>query len=266
VRIERNPTEFADLNHLLVELAETALGILGDNMVGAYLQGSFALGDADRHSDVDFLIPTREPVAPAEEAALRVVHAGFPQRPEGWARHLEGSYPPAGELRTLAAAGCSWLYVDNGATDIERSPHCNTAFVRWSLRERGVLLAGPEPKALVDPVPPEALRAQAARDAARFMPLLPTWTKLDTAWTQPYVVMTFCRLLYTLESGAVASKREALLWAAEALDPEWSPLIVQALADRPDPWRRVHEPARPGSVEATERFARYATALAATWT
>ena len=32
--------------------------------------------------------------------------------------------------------------------------------VRWCLREKGVTLAGPPPATLVDPVPPDALRAE----------------------------------------------------------------------------------------------------------
>jgi predicted nucleotidyltransferase len=35
--------------------------ILGANFFGAYLQGSFALGDADLHSDCDFLVVMMSP-------------------------------------------------------------------------------------------------------------------------------------------------------------------------------------------------------------
>lgn len=258
------PTRFADLNAVLRELTERAAGILGDNFVGAYLQGSFAVGDGDQYSDVDFLIPIRQPVTPEQERELRAMHAEFPHRAVTWAQHLEGSYPPATELRTLAAVGRNWLYVDNGASEMEWSTHCNTAVVRWSLRERGVVLAGPDPITLVDPVTADDLRAQVREDARRLMPLLPTWTTLDSAWTQPYVVATFCRFLHTLHCGQVTSKRAALLWARDSLDPQWSTLIQQALDDRPDPWTRVHRPARPNTVAPTLRFATYAEHLCTT--
>jgi hypothetical protein len=45
-----SPTPFPDLNAVLAELAERAAAILGTDFVGAYLQGSFAVGDADRHT------------------------------------------------------------------------------------------------------------------------------------------------------------------------------------------------------------------------
>jgi Domain of unknown function (DUF4111) len=37
-------------------------------------------------------------------------------------------------------------------------------------------------------------------------------------WKQPYLVITFCRLLFTLSEGRLPSKREAAGWALGALD------------------------------------------------
>jgi nucleotidyltransferase-like protein len=53
-------TSFDDLNQLLVELVLGAKEVLADSFCGAYLQGSFAVGDADAHSDVDFIIVTKK--------------------------------------------------------------------------------------------------------------------------------------------------------------------------------------------------------------
>lgn len=151
-------TPFPDLDAVLAELAGRAAAILGADFVGAYLQGSFAVGDADRHSDCDFLIPVRRPPTGDQEAALRAMHDEFPTRPDYWARRLEGSYPVLSELRTLDGLGRPWLYVDNGWREMQWSTHCNSEVVRWSLREHGVTLAGPPPRDLVDPVPAAALR------------------------------------------------------------------------------------------------------------
>jgi predicted nucleotidyltransferase len=38
---------------VLGELVSGARAVLGSNFAGAYLQGSFAVGDADEQSDVD---------------------------------------------------------------------------------------------------------------------------------------------------------------------------------------------------------------------
>ena len=194
------------------------------------------------------------------------MHASFPARAIGWAHHLEGSYPPVDELRTVAAVGRPWLYVDNGASQMEWSTHCNSAVVRWIAA--GARPRPHRPRTEDPPRPGERGRPPRSRshaDAQRFMPMLASWADLDNAWTQPYVVATFCRFLHTLDTGRVTSKRVAMTWARDALDPQWSGLIQQAFDDRPDPWERVDQPARPGSVERTRQFASYAEALAAHW-
>ncbi len=252
--INTAPTKFPELNDVLRELTDRAQAILGDNFVGAYLQGSFAVGDADMASDCDFLIPVRGPITDEQEAGLRTLHREFPAREQHWARHLEGSYPDVHELRTLDALGREWLYIDHGHAEMEWSTHCNSEVVRWSLRECGVTLVGPDPKSLVDEVGAEVLRAKMREFAPEFLPGLATWMSLDIAWGQRYAVTTFCRILHTLETGRVTSKRAALLWARDALDPAWSPLIQQTIDERAEYWA---DPTAPGLVEATVAFGEY---------
>jgi predicted nucleotidyltransferase len=72
--VTRAPTRFPELNDVLRELVEGIRGILGESFCGAYLQGSFALGDADEHSDVDFLIVTREEIGDEQLAQLQPMH------------------------------------------------------------------------------------------------------------------------------------------------------------------------------------------------
>lgn len=72
--VNPNPTQFADLDLLLAELTQRAREILQSNFVGAYLHGSFAVGDADRYSDCDFLIPVHRPITAGQESALRALH------------------------------------------------------------------------------------------------------------------------------------------------------------------------------------------------
>lgn len=257
--VRPDPTPFDDLNELLVDLVQQARAVLGEDFVGAYLQGSFAVGDADLHSDCDFLIPVRGAITPAQEAGLRRLHDAVPLRGGHWATEIEGSYPDAAQLRDLRGTGAAWLYVDRGHRAMQWSTHCNTAVVRWSLRERGVTLVGPEPRTLVDEVPADLLRATVRRQLPGFLDGLLGWTSFDIAWAQRYAVSTCARMLHTLDSGEVTSKRAALLWALDALDERWRPLLAQVLADRDLPW---DDAPRPGSVAAAVEFARYAEELA----
>jgi hypothetical protein len=255
-----SPTTFPALNEVLAELVARVEAILLGNFVGAYLAGSFALGAGDLYSDCDFLVVVDHSVTPEQEQALRAFHDEMPTRAEHWARHLEGSYAPRSHLGTLTALGKSWLYIDHGWREMQWSDHCNREEVRWTLRECGVTLAGPDPRELVAEVPADALRRRMARVIDSFLPDLLSWTSFDSAWAQRYAVTTLCRTLYTLDSGAVASKPAALEWAKSALDARWRDLIQQVIDDRPLAW---NDPPRPGSVQTTIAFSEYAAQRAA---
>jgi hypothetical protein len=59
----------------------------------------------------------------------------------------------------------------------------------------------------------------------------PSWIDwLRRRDSQAFVVLTLCRLLYTLETGAVASKPGAAQWAQQVVGPRWVGLIEPALA------------------------------------
>ena len=243
-------------------MVDGARAVLAENFVGAYLQGSFAVGGADEHSDVDFLVVTEHEITTEEEAGLQALHARLYALDVTWAQHLEGSYVTRARLRRIDPERAPLLFLDNGASELVRDPHCNTAFVRWILREHGVVLAGPDPKLLIDAVSASELRAEASAGVREYAEWAPEPTKAGrmSRWKQPYLVLTFCRLLYTLENGRVVSKRAAAEWALDALDDEWSDLIQAAIDDRPDPWTRVRQPAAPEAATRTLAFAGYAVA------
>jgi hypothetical protein len=257
-----HPTRFVDLNRVLEEFVDSARAALGGNFVGAYLQGSFAVGDADEHSDVDFIVVTAAQLSPAEQAAVQALHGRIYECPVAWAQHLEGSYAPKDELRRVDPCRRPFFYLDNGARELIWDRHCNTAVVRWSLREHGIVLAGPSPTELLDPVSADDLRS----DAVVGMRATVAWARESleryrggdglsfSRWKQPYLVLSSCRFLHTLESGTVSSKRRAGEWGCATLDRRWSELIQRALADRPNPWQRVQEPAEARAVDETMQF------------
>jgi predicted nucleotidyltransferase len=60
------------------------------NFSGVYLQGSFAVGDFDEHSDVDFVVVVERALHLREVEDLQVMHGElFDSGPE-WAKHAEG--------------------------------------------------------------------------------------------------------------------------------------------------------------------------------
>jgi hypothetical protein len=120
-------TPFGDLNQLLVERVVGARDVLGESFCGAYLQGSFAVGDADAHSDVDFVVVTEDDVTPEQQAELQELNQTLYALPISWAQHLEGSYIPRKVLRRPDPDRRPLLYLDNGATEFAFDAHDNTA-------------------------------------------------------------------------------------------------------------------------------------------
>ena len=252
-----NATPFASLNRLLTHLVEGVRTTLGRNFCGAYLQGSFAVGDADEHSDVDFIVVTNDDVTPEQRVELQGLHQRLYVQATPWAQHLEGSYVSRLTLRAPDPERRPLLYLDNGATEFTLNNHDNTAVVRWSLREHGVVLAGPDPHELVDPVSPELLREDvrwALNEWAAWLRSLDSINRRGLA----VAVLSHCRVLHTLVTGVVGSKRVAGEWALRELDPAWASLIGWSLDDRPNPWAKVRETADPELVGRTLAFIDYA--------
>src|SRR5450631_1001279 len=96
------PTPYAGLNSVLRDFVGSAQVVLSNNFVGAYLQGSFAVGDFDLHSDVDFILVTEEKLSFSEVSGLQEVHERIYCLDIPWAQHLEGSYFPKEVLRDHA--------------------------------------------------------------------------------------------------------------------------------------------------------------------
>jgi len=258
----KGPTRFPELDAVLAALVDGAQRVLEDNFCAAYLHGSFATGDADEFSDVDFVIVSHEELTDEQQRGLQLLHRRLYALASPWAQHLEGSYIPARDLRHMDWSHRPFFFLDNGAEELVWDGHCNTAVVRRLLREHGLVLAGPDPKAIVEPVSGADLQLEArarVRDYADWAHEGPM-----SAWKQPYLVLTFCRLLFTLAERRVAAKREAAEWALEMLDRRWATLIRQALADRADPWQRVHRLADPDVAASTLELADWARECAAT--
>ena len=72
-----------------------------------------------------------------------------------------------------------------------------------------------------------------------------------------YSVMTLCRMLHTISTGAIVSKLATLQWTEDKLNSRWKNLVQQAERDRYFNFDASERP-RPGSVERTLEFAEYA--------
>lgn len=262
--MSHNWTKYPDLNGVLSTFRNEVEAILADRLVGIYLQGSFALHEGDMQSDCDFLVVLEEDPAVEQLGRLVLLHDAIPRRGGHWNQHLEGSYAIRADLRDLSGLGNEWWYVDHGSRAITKATHCNREVVRWTLREHGIVLVGPDPGELLDPVLPDALRARSREDLSTVVDDVLSWARLDIAWVQRYLVATTCRMAYTLRTARVTSKRLALEWGIETFGDDWEPLLRQVLDDRPLGLVLTELP-RPGSVERSLAFVEHVQDLTTSW-
>jgi hypothetical protein len=254
------PTPFSDLNAVLADLLRDMRAALGEDLVALWLQGSFAVGDFDEHSDVDWIAAVRQELSAAQVEALQAAHGRVYDLASSWAQHLEGSYMPLAVLGDLGRVSEPVWHLNHGARSLERSNHGNTCVVRWVLRAHGVPLAGPRARELVAPVPVEALRAEMLAHARRWgaQVLADPSAEIGSRFFQTFAVLHFSRILHDLHTGRVGSKRAGAARAKALLGAPWEALIDRAWLGRPDPARSSREPAGPVEVQQTVDFVREA--------
>lgn len=252
------PTPYTELNNILRDLSAGIQNALVDNFVGFYVQGSFAIGDYDDHSDCDFIVVTERELSAGEVDKLQVVHAAIFDRELHWAKHLEGSYFPQAVLRDIVHSGGKLWYLDHGSRSLIQDAHCNTVLVRWVVRDYGIPLAGPSPETLVDPIPAAALRKQilgVMNDWGR--DLLANPEPYNNIFYQAFIVHNYSRMLHDLVRGCPGSKRAGTEYVKANLDPAWHDLIDRSWAGRGDAFINVRTPADPADFQATLRFVEY---------
>lgn len=225
-------TSFPAVNQVLELLLERAQTALREQFVALYLYGSLATGDFDpASSDLDFAVVTATLLPPETSAALENLHRELWASGLKWAAKLEGAYVPQNLLRRHDPAGPAIPAVNEGAFYLAQLGS-DWVIQRHVLREYGVVLAGPNPKTLIDPVSTDEIR-QAIRGLLQewWFPMLenPAWLAERGSEYHAYAVISMCRVLHGLQHGMIVSKPVAARWT-QASYPQWQPLIAQALA------------------------------------
>jgi hypothetical protein len=227
-------TAHPEVDATLQRLLGNVQTALGDQFVGLLLHGSLAAGGFEPgRSDVDVVVVTEGVLGKEALAALEVAHGRLQASGLYWATRLEVSYIPRAALRRYDPEDAVYPALRMDGSFGMDGHGSDWVLQRHVLRERGLVLAGPEPHTLVDPVPPEQIR-WAARETLHewWAPQRVDDHRLRSDEYQAYAVLTMCRALYTLHHADVAPKAVAASWAREHLGERWSPLIDRALAWR----------------------------------
>lgn len=229
------PTPYPEVNTLLVEVLDGARAILGDVLVGFYVDGSLALGDFDPStSDADFIVAVAHRLPEESFAALADMHRRIRDSSRPFATELEGSYIHLSALRKHDPTDAVFPNLERGPTEVLKlkEHHSDWVIHRFTVPEYGVALFGPPAAKLIDPISPDDVRTATVE-------VLHSWwgspEAVDYIQTAPpgglaFIALTMCRALYALKCGVVISKPQAGRWALAELDTRWHPLIERSLA------------------------------------
>jgi nucleotidyltransferase-like protein len=154
------PTPYPDVNAIVDILQSNVQSIIGDHFIGMYLDGSLTSGDFDQDSDIDFVVVTDDEISSDIFLALQALHEHIAEMDSPWAIQLEGSYISLRTLRRYDPAHTMYPNIERGSGERLKMVQHDEAWAvhRYILRERGIVLAGPDPQTLIDPVSPDDLR------------------------------------------------------------------------------------------------------------
>jgi streptomycin 3"-adenylyltransferase len=213
----------------------------GDAAVGGYLFGSAVTSGLRPDSDLDFLVISSRRTSGSERRAL--IDGLLPiSRSRGDPtdrRHVEVTvvarpaiqpwhYPPPMELQY----GDWWRREFEAGEEPWASPNPDLAVLLTAARAEGVPLFGPPIAEFVDPIPRDDL-GRAMHD------VIPGLIEnLDDDVRN--VLLTLARVLFTLETGAIAAKDVAADWVIARLPDDRGEALRQAraayLGDEDDSW------------------------------
>ncbi len=226
-------TPYPDLADTVNMLQQEVQAILGRQFLGLYLGGSLALGDFNAHtSDVDFFVISHMPLGSETIRALAAMHARLAAGASRWGYELEGGYLPRTALgrQQLAARH---PYVERGGALRLEAFGGGWVIQRHILHEHGVTLAGPPAQTLFTRVSANDLRRAVIDLLGWWEQQLEDPSLIVQDAYQAYAILTMCRILYTMQHGAIVSKPTAARWALQEVDVRWHGLIADALRWRP---------------------------------
>jgi hypothetical protein len=129
--------------------------------------------------------------------------------------------------------------------------------VKWILRKKGVVLAGPDPSEIIEQIPVAELRTDIYQTFSNWAKVIfASPDEISSHFFQTFAVLSYYRMLNDIRCGDIGSKRDGAEWVKANLDPGWHDLIDRAWIGRPNPSLSAKRPADPEDVQRTVEFIR----------
>lgn len=237
------PTNYPQINELINHLLVQMQTILGNKLIGLYLDGSLVMGDFDINiSDIDLVAILESDINDKEFEDLEKMHVDLIGKYKEWDDRIEVCYISKEALNSTRTKVMPIVNISPGEP-FHRTASRKEWLMNWYLlREKNVVIFGPDPKTIIDPISKEEFIQNVQAHVRGWG----EWVKtMRNRYAQAYAILTMCRALYAYKKTDQVSKREAAIWVQKEL-PEWSKLIKDALV-----WREAGKDARNVNDEST---------------
>ncbi|HEV2006700.1 MAG TPA: aminoglycoside adenylyltransferase domain-containing protein [Candidatus Limnocylindrales bacterium] len=201
---------------------------LGPDLVGVYLYGSAITGGFDPVlSDLDLLVVIESDARRLDLSPIEALHDRLAARHPDWADRLDIAYVGRATLATFRAGGTVASISHEDA--LQLYDDADGWLQTWYLVQfADTALLGPPVAEVIPPIERAEFVDAVARDADRIVRRVETDQRSGLV---AYTLLTLCRVLRTIDDGAITSKPEAASWVAGRM-PEARWVLDEALVVR----------------------------------
>lgn len=208
------------IDDVLVEIKNSYLKLLGKNLVGIYVHGSYAFGCFnDKQSDIDLIVVVDEPLD--DQTKEKLLNA---------TKNLSKCTNHEGiELSVVLKKYCQYFqYPTPYEQHISKTNHKITAGLDFDLATHfmiinkvGIVLYGQPIIEVFSKVPPKYFYDSLLRDVGNAKKLM--------ADDPIYFILNLCRTLAYKKDDLILSKHQGGIWAQKNLPEKYHDLIKQAI-------------------------------------
>jgi hypothetical protein len=200
------------LGRILPTLLADLRASLGPDLVGAYLYGSAISGGFDPGlSDLDVCVVTARSTEELDFEVFQGIVDRLAAREPDWADRLDITFVGRATVGSFRSGG--ELIQISHDEPLRRIPTADDWIETWFLvRDADMALLGPSPRDLIPPITFGEFISGAALDVDR---LVAKARDDPRDGSVAYRLLTLCRVLRSLESGAICSKDEGAAFVSE---------------------------------------------------
>lgn len=226
----------------LIKIGEDLNTILGENFFGFYIYGSLTYGGfRPKSSDLDCVAVTKKVFNRKEFDSLSKWYSRLLKEESQLAKRLEIAF--AVKKIVFKDNSKRTAVIHKGEFNKRADSDANNPITWLNIKETGITVLGPDPETFVPDITKIILKDALKKEFKYIVDRPDKFFSED--WSKVYVILTFCRIVYTLKTGKIKSKKSAAEWCLENLPKKYHPIIfsaAKALAEGNN-WKNLCHPA-----------------------